>query len=166
MTLFEDMFDTFLNSDDLLENDLPLTNKRAKGGTIMWRHIHEPSIKRMPFSSSSFATIVFTPPSSSPSIHVTLYLPTAGKDEEFVIEAVKLYDHLTELNRTYPEHSLFIRGDANVNPKDNKRLMILNSILSRFDLKRIDILHNTYHHFMGEGQSDSKLDVLQQLVKN
>ena len=47
-----------------------------------------------------------------------------------------------------------------MNSKNCKRLRILNSICSKFNLIRKEIGHKTYHHFVGKGMSDSELDVL------
>ena len=35
-----------------------------------------------------------------------------------------------------------------------------NGLLDQFDLKQVAFDHKTYHHFTGDGQSDSQLDLL------
>ena len=36
----------------------------------------------------------------------------------------------------------------------------MSTLCSEYNLKRVTIFHNTYHHFIGEGASDSDLDIL------
>ena len=161
MTMFDHKYSASLNSDDAFDSDLQLLHHTAKGGTMaMWKHDLDPFVSSLPAISSSFHTIIFTPPRSAPSIHITLYLPTAGREDPFIEATVQLYDHILDLTNRFPDYSLFVRGDANVNSKNCKRLRILNSICSKFNLIRKEIGHKTYHHFVGKGMSDSELDVL------
>ena len=55
---------------------------------------------------------------------------------------------------------MFIRGDANVNSKNTGRTELFQNLCKSFNLKFTDICHPTYHHFTGDGMSDSELDVL------
>ena len=71
-----------------------------------------------------------------------------------------LYQLLSEIIERYPGYPVYIRGDANVNYKDKKRSQILKKLAFDFNLESTKIDHNTYHHFTGEGRSDSQLDVL------
>ena len=140
---------------------LPLTIRQAKGGTLaLWKSVFDPYVTPLPSLTSSFLTLLFNPPDATPSIHITVYLPTSGREDDFMNETVKLYDHLHDMTSKYPEHCIFLRGDANVNQKNTTRLRVLNSLCSKFNLQRKELKHNTYHHFTGEGQSDSELDVL------
>ena len=88
--LFKGEYSSSLSSDDLHDMDLPLMN-RAKGGTMaLWKKSLENHVFPCRSDSSSFLPIVFSPPGYPSSIHLTIYLPTAGKDAEFVDEMVKL----------------------------------------------------------------------------
>ena len=76
-----------LNSDDLYDQDLPLVNSRAKGGTmVLWKKCLDPHIKVVSSPSSSFLPVVLTLPNCRPSVHITLYLPTHGQDTKFMSE--------------------------------------------------------------------------------
>ena len=84
----------------------------------LWRKKHDQYVTPIPSPSSSFLPIVFSPPNHQQSIHLALYLPTAGQDAQFIDEIVKLNQSLLELTEKYPEANVYLRGDANVNPKD------------------------------------------------
>ena len=53
---------------------------------------------------------------------------------------------------------MYIRGDFNVNEKNLKRKDIFNYFKEYHELNEVHINHPTYHHFMGNGDSDSHLD--------
>jgi hypothetical protein len=55
---------------------------------------------------------------------------------------------------------MFIRGDFNVNPNNKPRVDILSSFTSRHSISGISTHHPTHHHFMGDGASDTQLDLL------
>ena len=150
-----------LNSEDSTDPELPLYKSKAKGGTmLLWRKWLDPHIKVISVQSSAFLPIVLTLPDSIPSIHVSIYLPTHEQDTEFVSELAKLTNCLDNLLETYLGALLFIRGDANVNIKNTVRVNIIESFKNKFNLTEIEFEHNTYHHFVGEGLFDSKLDVI------
>ena len=150
-----------MNSDDLFDQDLPLVNSRAKGGTmVMWSKWLDPHIKVVSTSTSSFLPVVLTLPDCLPSVHVAVYLPTHGQDAEFMSELASLQNCLDSLNTAYSYPCIFIRGDANVNCKNTRRVNILTSFMERFNLTRTAIHHKTYHHFVGGGLFDSNVDVI------
>ena len=150
-----------MNSDDLFDHDLPLVNSRAKGGTmVMWSKWLDPHIKVVSTSTSSFLPVVLTLPDCLPSVHVAVYLPTHGQDAEFMSELATLQNCLDSLNTAYSYPCIFIRGDANVNCKNTRRVNILTSFMERFNLTRTAIHHKTYHHFVGGGLFDSNVDVI------
>ena len=150
-----------LNSDDLYDQELPLINSRAKGGTmVLWRKWLDPHIKVVSTSSSSFLPIILTLPDCHPSVHVALYLPTHGQDTEFVSELASLQSCLDSLTTLYNNPCIYVRGDANVNSKNTNRVNILKSFMEHFNLTRSEIPHKTYHHFVGAGRFDSDVDVI------
>ena len=55
---------------------------------------------------------------------------------------------------------VYVRGDANVNPKHPSRPTIFAQFLSKHSLTSLNLHHNTHHHFMGGGSSDAQLDLL------
>ena len=111
-------------------------------------------------TSSAILPILFTPPGCLPSIHISIYSPTARLDNDFVEAFATLYQLLSDLSVKYPNVPVFIRGDGNVNYKDKKRCQLLRKLCIDFEFESTDINHNTYHHFTGNGRSDSQLDVL------
>ena len=89
-SLFKGEYFTALSSEDMLDPELPLL-KRAKGGTMaMWRSQLDQYVSPCTSASSNFLPLIFSPPGLTTTIHIAVYLPTAGKDVEFVEEIVKL----------------------------------------------------------------------------
>ena len=116
--------------------------------------------------SGSIPPIVFSPPGLTPSIHICIYLPTAGQNERYMQECVNLAHCIEDLTNKYPNAPLFIRGDANVNSRDTGRNSMLRNLVLQWDLKRLPLNHTTYHHFTGDGTSDSEIDVILHSVNN
>ena len=162
MDLFRGEYFSKLFSDDLLDSSLPFTKYRAKGGTmVLWKRSLDQYITVWTAHvSPSFLPLVFSYPGCVPTIHITIYLPTSGKDAEFIEVIAKLDNCIQDMTAKHPETLIFIRGDANVNRKDRARNSLLSKLCQDWDLKMVDIPHPTYHHFTGDGASDSHLDVL------
>ena len=162
--LFED-YSAALSSEDLYDTEIPYRKRRAYGGTMfLWKSAFDPYVTQIPFSSPSILSILFSPPEVQPSIHIAVYLPTAGRDKEFVEEVSGLHHHLAEITVKYLNIPVFLRGDFNVNPKDKMRCSVVQSLMNEFKLISTPINHTTYHHFTGEGSSDSQLDILMHTV--
>ena len=152
---------SFLNSDDLYDQELPLIRNFSVGGTLcLWKKWLDPYIKVHAAPSSSFTPVILKLPNYQTSIHIGVYLPTHGKDTQFVSDLADLRICLEELCEAYPDALLFIRGDANVNQKNRTRVALLESFLLDFHLTSVHILHKTYHHFVGNGAFDSNVDIL------
>ena len=162
MSLFRGEYSCTLHSEDLLDAELPMIKNRAKGGTMaMWKkHLDQYVSVCTRGLSSSFLPLVFSAPGLVTSIHITIYLPTAGKDREFFEELAKLDDCIDNLTEEYPDAVLYIRGDSNVNKKDKNRTALFKKLCNDWNLVETNIGHPTYHHFTGNGGSDSQLDVL------
>ena len=89
--LFRDNYCHSLNSDDIFDPELPFIKNRSIGGTmILWKSSLDPFVTVLPKASASFLAILFHPPGSPPSIHVSLYLPTSGKETQFIEELSKV----------------------------------------------------------------------------
>ena len=127
---------------------------------IMWKKALAPYIKHLESPSSSMNVILFSPPECQHSVHISVYLPTAGRDEEFYEEITALHHRLLELIMLFPHAPLYIRGDINVNPKNKKRSEIFAQLCKDMNLIRVNLNHPTYHHFVGSGSSDSQIDAL------
>ena len=161
MNLFNSRYASYLNSEDNFNQDLPLDSIRAKGGTMaLWKREIDPFVTIQSCPSPAILPLLFSPPSFSPSVHLTIYLPTAGRDEGYVEEVVKLGQCILELSSKYPDASLYIRGDANANQKNRKRCSMIENLCVQWSLMRVAVNHNTFHHFQGFGSSDSELDVI------
>ena len=151
----------WLNSDDLYEPDLPLVKSKAVGGVLgIWRKWLDPFIKVHPVQSSALLPLVLQLPGAKTSVHVGIYLPTSGKDYEFISELANLNICLDELNDMYDNPVIFIRGDGNSNPRNVSRFNLFSRFISNYSLKQVVLEHPTYHHFVGEGRFDSNIDVI------
>ena len=161
MTLFQPFYRSYLNSDDLFDLELPLTKRKAVGGTMaLWKVKYDQFVTVQPCPSPSILPLLFSPPGMVSSIHITIYLPTAGKDVEYYQEVTNLMQCIDDLTNRFPDALLFIRGDANANPKNVTRNTMLTNLMLKWNLTRVAINHKTYHHFTGNGNSDSELDVI------
>ena len=78
-------YSTHINSEDVHDLELPLTHPKAKGGTmVLWDNSLSPHLKVLDTSSPSFVSVLLSPPDLLPSVHTGVYLPTAGKDGEWL----------------------------------------------------------------------------------
>ena len=159
--LFHGEYCHALNSDDSHDHELPFIKNRSNGGTmILWKVSFDQFVTVMPTETSSFLPILFHPPGSPPSVHISLYLPTAGKESEFVDEITKLRMFLDDLTDTHPDYNVYIRGDSNVNFNNKARVNIFDNFKDNFKFLSVPTLHKTYHHFLGGGLFDSNIDVI------
>ena len=150
-----------LSSDDICDPELPFIRNRSNGGTsILWKNKLDKFINIIPPTTPSFLGLLFSPPDCQPSLHVSLYLPTSGKEEEFISEITKLSDFIEDILEQYPHCLIFIRGDSNVNANNAARSGVFNDFKNNFSLTQVPIGHKTYHHFLGDGIFDSDIDVL------
>ena len=124
---FQGEYCCYLNSDDAHDRELALNNRKAKGGTmIMWKKVLDPYVTvDISAATSSFIPIIFKYPGHSISIHYAIYLPTSGQESEFMDALALLANSIENLRAKYPEAIIFIRGDANVNPKHQNRVCLL-----------------------------------------
>ena len=161
MEFFKGDYHSSLNSQDKDDPEFALVNTKSYGGTmVMWKRSHDPYITVIPTSSTSYLPIVFQPTGSKPSLHISVYLPTAGKDTAFIDELSKLQLTIEEFTDKFPENSIYIRGDMNVNNNNIKRKALLKHFKIEIELSEVHLTKKTYHHFVGEGKFDSQIDVL------
>ena len=148
-----------LNSEDKFNPVLPTQKSKAKCGTmVLWKHKFDPYVFVYPTESSSFLPIIFSPPSCTPSIQIAVYMPTAGQENKFIEELSKLSSLISDLKSMYPSHLIFLRGDFNVGTNNISRINLFKSFKMSLSLTEVDLYHPTYHHFLGDGASDSYLD--------
>ena len=156
-----------LNSDDLLDPELPLVRSKSHGGTLMlWLRELDPYIEVINTTSTAFLPIVLKMPDLKISIHVSIYMPTHGKDAEFVSDLADLRNCLDDLHDRYIDPIVYIRGDGNVNANNRMRVTLLKQFISDYKLAKTEIGHTTYHHFVGNGSYDSMIDVLLHTSRN
>ena len=128
-----------LSSDDISDPELPFIKNRSNGGTmILWKHTLDPFVTVLSNENQSFLAILFKPPDSPPSLHVSLYLPTSGKESEFIEEVTKLEVFLQEMSEMHPSSLIFIRGDSNVNMNNKQRVYIFNNFKSSYNLNSVN----------------------------
>ena len=150
-----------LNSEDTFYPELALDKGHAHGGTLaLWHSSLDPYIIILPTTSPAVLPLLLSIPGINPSIHVGIYLPTSGRDEYFAVALSSLTAVLESVQEEYHGLPVYIRGDANVNPSNIVRSHLFSNFLSQFDLNNLSLHHPTHHHFMGDGESDSQLDVL------
>ena len=152
-----------LNSEDKYDLDIPLTKSQAFGGTlVLWKKSLDPFISLCPVTTSSFLPLILRPPNAPVSIHIALYLPTSGKENEFIEEITLLRIIIEDLQEKYPDAPIFLRGDSNVNKNNTARSKMFHDFASSLNFKNIPTNHNTYHHFIGDGLFDSNIDIIMQ----
>ena len=158
--LFSGSFSYHLNSEDVLCPDLPLDTKKAKGGTmIMWHSKLNPFIKILPTSSPSSLPILLSIPGLQTTAHIAIYLPTSGKESEFITALAALEATITMILEEY-SCPIYIRGDCNVNPNNKSRAALFKHFCEKHKLSSLDLQHPSHHHFLGDGLYDAQLDVL------
>ena len=151
----------YLNTEDLYDPELAMSRSRLVGGTmVLWEPNLDPYVSIHPTGTSSFTVLILQIPGYQISVQISLYMPTSGKDQEFVAELTNLRVCIEHLTNLYPECALFVRGDSNVNSKNKNRSVILSQFLEMFSLRRVPMKHKTYHHFLGGGEYDSEIDVI------
>ena len=158
---FHGSYASHLNSEDSHDPDIALESVRAYGGTMaMWHLSLNPFITVLPTDSPSFLTILLKLPAAVASLHTVIYLPTAGKEEQFVATLARLQEHVEEIRTLHPNSPHFLRGDANCNQNNLARHTLFLHFCSSLSLTRVHLNHPTYHHFVGDGAFDSEIDVL------
>ena len=163
MAIFADEYNIELNSEDKNDVDIAMTRTRAKGGTaILWKRSLDCHVRALPSPSPAFLPIMYSPPGSPISIHIALYLPTSGREDDFFEHLSQLKACIDELSETYKDSLIYIRGDGNVNRNNTERYKIFSSFLSSSNLRYVPTNHTTYHHFLGEGSFDSDIDIILQ----
>ena len=158
---FNGCYSYHLNSEDLHCPEIALDCSKTKGGTmVMWETSLDSFITVIPTTSSSLTALLLKITGQTLSLHIGIYLPTAGKEIQFVSAMSSLDNCLEEVLERHPEIRIFVRGDANVNPKKNSRTTLLSHLQDKYSLNKIRLDHPTYHHFLGNGEFDSPLDII------
>lgn len=150
-----------LTSNDLFDPDLAIIKSKPIGGTmVLWHNSIDPFVTPQPSPTSAISVIALNVPGCRTSIHLAIYMPTSGKDSEFINEITNLRNLIDEINDKYDNPLIFIRGDGNSNKNNTLRCRLFQSLLNELNLQMVDVPHNTYHHFTGNGKYDSNIDIL------
>ena len=132
----------YLNSEDRHDPLLSLSKSRAHGGTLaIWKKELDAYVSVIEPTSSRVLSLVLDKPGYKPSIHITVYLSTSGRDADFMKDLAQLQDTIDYANEKYPDSSLFIRGDANASPiprSNNQR----DELFKYFIYENKKITHN------------------------
>ena len=164
MSLFEGEYCHELNAgENVVGSDIAMTSSKAWGGVcVMWKRSLDKFITVYPVNSPSFLPVVYSPPGTHVTVHIALYLPTSGKEEEFIEAVSELDDVIEELTKKYDDCLVFLRGDGNANPNNLDRYGVFTNFLQKHNLVNVHIGHKTYHHFLGGGAFDSNIDIILQ----
>jgi hypothetical protein len=150
-----------LNSQDLLDPELPLVKSKAIGGTLLlWMKELDPYIEVITTNTTAFLPIVLKMPGLQTSVHISLYMPTHGRDSEFLSDLAELRNCIDDLVAHFTDPILYIRGDGNVNSNNIARVTLLQQLRKDYRLAQTETGHNTYHHFVGSGMYDIDIDIL------
>ena len=161
LALLSHEYEYSLNVASSYEPLIPFAKSRAFGGTlVLWRKYLDPYITLFPTESTAILPIVLQMPGTRVSAHICIYLPTHGRDNEYVSELANLRNCLHKIIDKFQDPIIAIRGDKNVNKKNLKRTQLFQNFTSMFTLYETCIDHPTYHHFTGNGEFDSNTDTI------
>ena len=143
----------FIPVEDLVLQSGPVWHGTALG----WKKAIDTHITKLPITSNRFCGVKFVDTLSKVSILAyTTYLPTSGKDEEFLDVLSQLSFHISENNI---ENSIIIIGaDSNVSKKSSKRgYEAMLNLLELNSLKSVLLTDEaTFHH--NNQTSESQVD--------
>ena len=125
----------------------------------IWEGKLDPYIRILPTSTSAVLPLLLSPPGLMSTAHITVYLPTAGRDSECLSDLAALDAIVSEILEDF-SCTIYIRGDFNVNPKNCSQSNLMHHFCDKFSFANLDLRHPTHHHFQGGGASDAQLDLL------
>ena len=138
MSHFKGEYFYSLNAPDSHEPDLPLRSSKATGGTmLMWKSDIHPYVTIRSASTSSFLPLIFQPPGTITSVHISVYLPTHGREQDFILDLSKLASAIDQLKTEFPASPLYIRGDFNVGKNHLRRQELLSNFIEDMNLVEI-----------------------------
>ena len=136
-----------------------MDRRKAWGGTLaLWRREIDPFITPLETPSPSVLPLLLQIPGLSSSIHIGLYLPTWGRDSEFIEALASLESIVLFAIENFKDMPIYLKGDCNVNSSNVKRAKLFHNFLTKYGIQNIDLQHKTHQHFMRDGKSDFQLD--------
>ena len=125
----------YLNSEDILDPELPLVRSKAHGGTLLlWLKELDPYIEVVSTNTNAFLPVILKMPGLKISVHIALYMPTHSKDTEFVADLAEIRNCLDDLTARFSYPVFYIRGDGNVNPNNTMRVILLQQLMKDYNL--------------------------------
>ena len=79
----------------------------------MWNKKYDAHVTVHPASTPAFLLIIIHTPGLVVSAHIAVYLPTHGKEKEFLEELSNLETCISEIKDLYPGAVVYLRGDFN-----------------------------------------------------
>ena len=114
MKYFRGEYSASLNSEDLHNLELSLTSSRCKGGSmVFWKKDLDPFISLNIPDTPAFLSVSLDIPGYIPMVHLAIYLPTAGKDSEFLSDLASMRIFIEKVKHERPAAAVFVRGDSN-----------------------------------------------------
>ena len=150
-------YDFHVSTPDMLEhceNIILHTGPAWHGTAVAWHRDLQPCVTQLPVTHDRFTAIKISFSSIFTMLAISLYSPTAGKDDEF-LECV---DYLFEFLSSNSWCSAIVVGtDSNCSPKSSKRRRnAWLNLCSNFNLKVQSTNIPTFHH--NNGTSESCID--------
>ena len=109
----------------------------------LWRTELDPFIKVLPTTSSAVLPLLLSLPGLCPAAHITVYLPTSGREAEFVSALGVLESCIEKILEDF-SCTIYIRGDFNVNPNNLTRADLFSNFCSKlYDLLSREAAYNT-----------------------
>ena len=123
MSLFNGEYSWELNSEEKLDPDLAMTKSRATGGTmVLWKKSLDKYITVHQADLASFLPVIYSPPGSPVTAHIALYLPTSGRETDFIDAITELSNTIDDIYQKCEGCMVYIRGNGNVNKNNLQHL--------------------------------------------
>ena len=107
---------------------------------VIWRKELDPFITIHPVKSTSFLPMIYNPPDLPLSIQLAIYLPTSGRESDFLEAIAELDVCIAELAEKYLAAVVFLHGDFNVSKSNSIRSGVLNFLCANHDFQSVDII--------------------------
>ena len=77
----------------------------------MWKKLLDPYVTPLSSSSSTIFPFLLKLPERKESMHIAIYLPTHGKDVEFLEQLSNLQLCIDDIKSSHNDPIIFVRGD-------------------------------------------------------
>ena len=127
-------------------NSINLFGDRLRGGvSLAWKKSIDFKVSPVKVNSNNYVSVIYNTGSDSRCLLMSVYLPTASKDDDFVKVLSQIEDtiiaHRSEVT------SIYLIGDLNISQKSSReRQNDFQAWLDRLSLLRLDPLEFTHVH--------------------